>query len=127
MSFSTLCVPQLRESWRKFFLPCPDVGDVLVLGDRVEADNAAVVSLVELEVCRLCALHTHNADHVVERLQVFVSLVLFVTAFVQRVDGWHEPSFFDGCFILGERYGRVLSHSLVRGPAAKRNSTDLGS
>ena len=51
--------------------------DVL-LEDRVEADDAAVERLVELEVLLLRALHVHNVDRVVVRLHMFVSLVLVV-------------------------------------------------
>ena len=66
--------------------------------------------LVELEDLLLRAIHVHNVDCAVERLEEFVSLVLLVRVAAQGVDerevnwlstfilieaAWHEPSFFD--------------------------------
>ena len=48
----------------------PDVDNFLgvLLGHRVETDNAAIESLVELEVLLLRAFHVHYVDRVVVRL-----------------------------------------------------------
>ena len=43
-----------------------------LLGDRVEADDAAVEGLADLEA--LFAFHVHSVDRVVVRLKVFVRL-----------------------------------------------------
>ena len=100
-----------------FFL-VSDVDDFsdFLLGDRVEADNAAIEGVVELEVLFLRNLHVHNVDRVVVMLHMSVSFVLLVWICVQEVDRrqvnclsssvsfeavWCEPSFFDGCFVLG--------------------------
>ena len=48
----------------------------VLLGNRVEADDAAVERLVELEVLLLRVLHVHSVDRVVVRLQKCVSLCL---------------------------------------------------
>ena len=46
-----------------------------LLGDRVEADDAVVESLADLEA--LGAFHVHTVDRVVVRLEVFVRLVVW--------------------------------------------------
>ena len=98
-----------------------------------------VARLVELEVVLLRAFQVQNADRVVVRPEVFVSLVLIVRVFVQGVDegevnclpsfvlikaAWYEPFVIDGFFVLRET-GRALSHSPPRGPAARRHSVEF--
>ena len=57
-----------------------NIFDVL-LGDHVEADNAAVGGLVEP-----FSIYVHNVDQVVVRLHMFVSFVLVVRVLVRGVD-----------------------------------------
>ena len=114
----------------------PDVDDLsdILLGNRVEADDAAVEGLVELEVLLLRTLHVQNVDRVVVRLQTCVRLVLLVRVLVHGVDmrkenclssfvcfanAWYKPSMFDGrlsCFASPIWWISFrLLHSLFRG------------
>ena len=100
----------------------PEVDDFfdVHLGDRVEADDAVVEGLVELEFFPLSTLHVHSVDRVVVRPKVFVGIVPFllsfffvqeaderkvncVSFFVTVEDSWYQPSFYDCCLELRRR------------------------
>ena len=81
---------------------------LLILGERADADDAAVEGLVELEVLLLRALHVHSVDHVVLKLQMFVRLVLLVKSSVHANclsslaafgAAWYHSSMCDGCLV----------------------------
>ena len=71
---SMVCVQPRRESWRVSPHCFP-----MWIGDRVEADDAAVQGLVELKVFLLRTLHVHSGDRVVVRRQM---LLYFVSKFL---------------------------------------------
>ena len=69
---ATLCVELVSATAANpgvYLCFVPDVDDFfdVLLGDRVEADDATVEGLVELEFLLLRALHVHNTDRVVVR------------------------------------------------------------
>ena len=57
-----------------------------LFGNRVEAGEATVESLAELELIFLRTLHVDNVDRVVVRLRVHVSLQYWIGMLAQRVD-----------------------------------------
>ena len=94
-----------------------DVDEDVLLGDRVETDNAALERLIELDVLLLRAFHVHNVCRVVVRLKHICKHCTSCVVFVQGVD--ERQVNYMSIFVLieaasCESYGTALSHSLIR-------------
>ena len=105
-----------------------------------KADDATVGCLEEWKMFYLRTLHVHYVDRVVVRLQLRVSLELWIWILVQRVDECnvnslsssmliastkHKASLFGGVSELRTRHGRAPFRSLSRKLFAGRSSAEL--